>query len=436
MKAAHPVGKGEPGAIERVAVFGAGLSGQAARRMAIRLGMQVCLFDQGGQGDETKFDQQSLQAFDAFIFSPGFAVQHPWRVLVEKAGRPCYSELGFAAQHWRGQLLGVTGTNGKTTLTSLLCAGLEGAGHVAVAAGNIGSPLSDAVLGAGNRSDAYAVCEISSFQAELSDGLRLDGLIWINFAEDHLDRYATLADYFAAKQRLFSCLNPDAPCVLGASVVAFDPAVADIPHGALVVPAAEPFEGLEARSPFYQYPQSENFALGAALWRALDLPLQALTRSANNFQLAAHRLSEMECWGGVSFWDDSKATNFHAALAAMDALGAQNVPVFWIGGGSPKGGNLDDFAAALAPKIEAAFLYGTAASSLAVRLTAQRARVHAYQQFADAVTAATKAALAQSPAAVLLSPGFASFDQFSSYAERGKSFISTVLSLKDVDPRN
>jgi len=424
------------GAFERVAIFGAGLSGQAAKRLAIERGMKVCIFDEGGQGDEANFDQQSLHAFDAFIFSPGFAMQHPWRVLAEGVTKPCYSELGFAAQYWRGQLLGVTGTNGKTTLTSLLCAGLEGAGHVAVAAGNIGSPLSDVVLGAVNRSDAYAVCEISSFQAELSEGLRLDGLIWINFAEDHLDRYANLADYFAAKQRLCSCLAPDAPCVLGASVVAFDPAVADISHCTLVAQATEPVEGLEPHSPFYQSPQSENFALAASLWRALDLPLEALISRANTLQLAAHRLRQVEVWGEVSFWDDSKATNFHAALAAMDALNEQKVPVFWIGGGSPKGGDLDVFASALAPKVEAAYLYGAVAQTLAARLSPQHASVEIHRQFADAVVAATRAALAQSSAAVLLSPGFASFDQFLSYAERGKSFISTVLSLKDADRPN
>ena len=424
------------GAFERVAIFGAGLSGQAAKRLAIERGMKVCIFDEGGQGDEANFDQQSLHAFDAFIFSPGFAMQHPWRVLAEGVTKPCYSELGFAAQYWRGQLLGVTGTNGKTTLTSLLCAGLEGAGHVAVAAGNIGSPLSDAVLGAVNRSDAYAVCEISSFQAELSEGLRLDGLIWINFAEDHLDRYANLADYFAAKQRLFSCLARDAPCVLGPSVVAFDPAVADISHCTLVAQATDPDERLAPHSPFYQSPQSENFSLAASLWRALDLPLEALITRANTLQLAAHRLRQVEVWDEVSFWDDSKATNFHAALAAMDALNEQKVPVFWIGGGSPKGGDLDVFASALAPKVEAAYLYGAVAQPLAARLSPQHASVEIHRQFADAVVAATRAALAQSSAAVLLSPGFASFDQFLSYAERGKSFISTVLSLKDADRPN
>ncbi len=152
---------------------------------------------------------------------------HPWRVLAEGSGRPCYSELGFAALHWRGKLLGVTGTNGKTTITSLLCNALEAAGQSAVEAGNIGTALSDCVLGDANHEEATAVCEISSFQAELPLGLQLDGLIWSNFAEDHLDRYGSMAEYFAAKAQLLTCLRADAPSVLGTDVLAFDPQVAE-----------------------------------------------------------------------------------------------------------------------------------------------------------------------------------------------------------------
>ena len=431
MKVADSSDNAVLGELQRVAIFGAGLSAQAAKRLAIQLDLQVCLFDQGGQGDKAVFAPQDLTDFDAFIFSPGFARQHPWRVLAEASGRPCYSELGFAAQYWRGQLLAVTGTNGKTTLTELLCAALQRAGHTAVAAGNIGAPLSDFVRDRINGRHAYAVCEVSSFQAELCAGLRLDGLIWTNFAEDHLDRYENQAEYFAAKQRLINCLKVDAPCFVGPSVVAFDPALADRPQCHCVTSATPTHVPLEPRSPFVRAPQRDNFALAVALWQTLELPLRALVDSANHFQLAAHRLHQVAVWDGVSFWDDSKATNFHAALAAIDALFAQRLPIFWIGGGSPKGGDVDRFVAALAPKIEAAFVYGTAAESLASALRARHPKVQSYRHFGNAVAAASRAAMARSPAAVLLSPGFASLDQFSGYAERGKSFISIVLGLKD-----
>lgn len=458
-------------AYQRVAIFGAGVSGQSARRLAVRLGLEVCLFDEGGQGDAAEFNLETLGGFDAFIFSPGFASAHPWRVLAEGSGLPCYSELGFAALHWRGRLLGVTGTNGKTTITSLLCNALQAAGQSAVEAGNIGTPLSDCVLGDTNREGATAVCEISSFQAELPRGLQLDGLIWSNFAEDHLDRYDSMAEYFAAKAQLLSCLRPGAPSVLGADVRAFDPQVG-LSRNSIVVDGhcgtivdlktervgcalarhlpspsqacANHTEGLRKRetprlhecvvdlldegSPFRISPQSTNFALIVELWAALDLPVEALVESANTFELATHRLSPVAEFLGVTFWDDSKATNFHAALAAIDALDG---PIYWIGGGSRKGGDLDEFTRLIAPKVEAAFLYGEVAESLGESLSLVHPKVEIRTDFVDAVEAATRAACADSPSVVLLSPGFASFDQFSGYAARGKTFISTVLSLKD-----
>lgn len=428
LKALSPSIDEAPGMLKRIAIFGAGLSGQAARRLALSLGQDVCLFDEGGAGDASEFTQDELCGFDAFIFSPGFSMTHPWRVLAECSDRPCYSELGFAALHWQGRLLGVTGTNGKTTITSLLCNALESAEQTAVEAGNIGTPLSDVVLSDANQAEATAVCEISSFQAELPLGLQLDGLIWSNFAEDHLDRYDSMAGYFAAKAQLFSCLRPDAPSVLGADVVAFDPRVAEI-RGSIVVDGDSVLvESLAVESPFRLEPQRTNFALVAALWGSLELSAGALVESANAFQLAAHRLSPVATWGGVTFWNDSKATNFHAALAALDAL---EMPIFWIGGGSGKGGDLDAFAHLVAPKIEAAFLYGEIAEALGVSLRAVHSRVGVHANFSDAVEAAVRGALADSPSVVLLSPGFASFDQFSGYAARGKTFISNVLSLKD-----
>lgn len=416
------------GTYKRVAIFGAGVSGQAARRLVLSLGLEHCLFDENGRGDTADFSAASLTRFDAFVFSPGFAIAHPWRLLAQRSGRPCYSELGFAAIHWRGRLFGVTGTNGKTTITSLLCHAFNTVGRTAVEAGNIGTPLSDYVLGDANHDKATAVCEISSFQAELPDGLQLDGLIWSNFAEDHLDRYESMAEYFASKAQLLSHLRPGAPSVLGVDVLAFAPKLSGMPASIVVDKDSGLIDRLAPDSPFRISPQSTNFSLAVALWRALDQPIESLIDSANACQLAAHRMSPVDSWGGVTFWNDSKATNFHAALAAFDSLDG---PVYWIGGGSGKGGDIDAFARSIAAKVEAVFLYGEVAESFAACLRSVDFRVEIHTDLVEAVAAATLAALANSPSVVLLSPGFASFDQFSGYAARGKTFISTVFSLKD-----
>ena len=412
----------------RVAVFGAGVSGRSARKLVNGLGLYMRLFDEGGQGDASEFDPKLLNDFDAFIFSPGFAATHPWRVMVERSSKPFYSELGFAAAHWRGRLIGVTGTNGKTSLTSFLFKAFKAAGINTVEAGNIGAPLSDYVLSEANNEETYAICEISSFQAELIRGLQLDGLIWTNFAEDHLNRHASMEDYFAAKRNLIQCLRPDAPAFLGTSVYDFDHSISKTPNVIVVGGESELIHRLASESPFKRQPQSNNFLLASALWQYLKLPPDSLISSANSFQLAEHRLSCFTEWGGVRFWNDSKATNFHAALSAMDALEGTS---YWIGGGSFKGGDIKKFVHAAALKVRMAFLYGAVAEELADHFRRTTCPFEVHRDFYAVVRAAARAALNDKPSSLLLSPGFASFDQFSGYAERGNAFTTSIFALKD-----
>jgi UDP-N-acetylmuramoylalanine--D-glutamate ligase len=415
------------------AIFGAGLSAQAARRLAQAKGLKVVLIDQAGAGDRDTFELCDVAQFACFVFSPGFAAEHPWRVLAEASGLPCLSELAFAARYWQGRIIGITGTNGKTTLTALVDKALRRCGHVSVAAGNIGYPFSDAALAESNQPGAYAVIEISSFQAELSNGLQLDALLWTNFAEDHLDRYVSMSRYFQAKARLFDCLKSDGLCVIGPQVAdwmanlskEFD--ACTIAHE----DAALAFE-LATDCVFNRLPYSENFYVAAEFWSLLgELPAK-LIEAANEFKLAPHRLGVVAECEGVRFWNDSKATNFHAALAALDSV---DRPIVWIGGGSLKGGAVEAFGKEVSKRIDAAVLYGEASERLAAALadpmkSAQKP-LQIRNRFEDAVWAAAELAKRIPSANVILSPGFSSFDQFSSYEARGKSFIDLVLSLKN-----
>lgn len=413
----------------KVAVFGAGLSGRAAARLCEAVGIECRVYDEGGQGDCREFSEADVDQYDGFIFSPGFAAEHPWRIVAEASDRLCFSELGFAMWIWRGKVLGVTGTNGKTTVTTLLKCALEALGQKAVTAGNIGYPLSDLWLEHGLDDNVWAVCEISSFQAELPLGIELEGLVWTNFAEDHLDRYPSMQAYFEAKANLLNCLQSGGRAVLGESVKAWDP---DLKRFDAVQYQTEETH-LSIQSPFATYPQAENFKLVAQLWAQLGLPSDVLTTAANSFQLAPHRLTQVAEWDGVCFWNDSKATNFSAALAALDATEG---PIYWIAGGQSKGGDLAAFAHEAAGFAEAIYLYGDVADEMALALKNTTPQVEQHPRFTDAVIAASKAAREKGSASVLLSPGFASFDQFTSYAARGESFISTVLSLKDQPAAN
>ncbi|MDP4643894.1 MAG: UDP-N-acetylmuramoyl-L-alanine--D-glutamate ligase [Opitutales bacterium] len=412
---------------KKIAILGAGISGQAARRLAASLGHEVSLFDQDGRGDSDVFTASQLETFDTVVVSPGFGLEHPWRQIAVKSDKACFGELGFAARHWKGKIIAVTGTNGKSTLTKFLTQSLQAAGHQAVATGNIGYPLSDAVLSDENTPKSYAVCEISSFQAEMPFGLELDALLWTNFAEDHLDRYESMSDYFYAKARLFDCLAPDAVCVLSPQV-SYWMNLMNTDFNACSVAYEDPslIQQLKPSSPFKGFPQTENICLAAELWWLLDLPIEALIETANNFELSAHRLKREATWNGVNFWNDSKATNFHATLAAINAVPA---PIHWIGGGRVKGGDVELFAKEMSSHITAAYVYGEVGRRLAAELEKWLKKVVVCDRFEDAVLAASKGAVDDISANVLLSPGFSSFDQFSSYEERGKCFIDTVLSL-------
>ncbi len=411
------------------AIFGAGLSAQAARRLAQANGHDVVLIDEAGGGDRATFEAADLAEFECFVFSPGFTADHPWRELAEASDLPCMSEIAFASNYWQGQIIGITGTNGKTTLTVLIEKALRLSGHVSVAAGNIGYPFSDAALSESNQAGAYAIVEISSFQAELPGRMQLDALLWTNFAEDHLDRYRSMAGYFRAKAQLFDCLKSDGICVVGTQVVYWMASFRKkFDSCTIAYEDADLVSHLVPDSVFRRFPYSENFSVASELWWLLGNSSESLIEAANEFALAPYRLSVVAEFDGVRFWNDSKATNFHATLAALESVGG---PIVWIGGGCVKGGDVESFAHEVAGHIEVAILYGEVAERLADALAGSLESVHVHDRFKDAVMIAVQLAAGIPNANVLLSPGFSSFDQFSSYEERGKKFTDMVLSLKN-----
>lgn len=397
-------------------------------RLAESLGDSVTLFDESGKGAETSFEPGDIERFDSCVWSPGFPANHPWRQIAESSDKLCLSEIDFAARFWKGRIYGVTGTNGKTSLTTLLVKAFENTGRPSVAVGNIGLPFADAVLSDLNTAESVAVCEISSFQAELTTGTFLDGLLWTNFAEDHLDRYSDLEAYFAAKAQLFSCVKKEGPVVLGPKMAhwmqRFQIEGGDVD---IAEPFSETDEVLPPSSPFFTGPQAENFAVAARFWERLGLSSLALIKAAEEFELGPHRLNLVSDWNGVLFWNDSKATNFHATLGALKSMTGS---VYWIGGGQSKGGDLTGFAQSLAPQVERAFLYGEVAEALADALEGEGLPVEIEVRCEAVIEKAFLAAQSFPPNHLLFSPGFASFDQFSSYAERGKCFTDKVLGLK------
>jgi len=398
------------------AILGGGASGQAVKQLLARIGAAGEIFDERPAAGRAAFPASAAARHRLVVFSPGFRPDHPWLAAARAAGCTCLGELDFASLFWRGRLVAVTGTNGKTTLTEFLAHALEAAGEHAFAVGNIGFPFSD-VFAKGLPADAIAVCEVSSFQAETLQHFRADAALWTNFAEDHLERHPGMQAYFAAKWNLVAHTREDA-VFAGSSVQRYAAANGwPLSEAAAVATEGAPPDERLARTVFASYPQRENFMLAHAWWRRTGCPEAVLYAAARSFRLGRHRLSLVGEWGGVSFWNDSKATNFHAVEAALSTF---TVPVHLILGGRAKGGDLGSFVSRIAPRVRHAWLIGETRQALAEYCTVHRIPHTLCASFAEAVASA---AVASRPGDhVVLSPAFASFDMFRSYADRGLQF--------------
>ncbi|GHC11312.1 Mur ligase family protein [Cerasicoccus arenae] len=409
------------------AVLGAGVSGKGAQALLRSQGAWVNLFDEkGAHSAKTDFTERDAQHHRLVIYSPGFKPDHPWLERARQAGADIYGELDFASLYWPGALVAVTGANGKTTLTQFLVHALKQSGTDSFAAGNVGFPLSR-FFETGGAEHTVAVCEVSSFQAEGLRALRPQAVLWTNFAEDHLERHGSMLQYFSAKWRLIERLRRPR-LIVGRSVVEWADRLGFVlPSYTIVVDEAG--VSSPAGSPFAGPPQRENYGLARAYWESEHLDLSILEQAAYNFDLPAHRLELIAEYDGVRFWDDSKATNFHAAEAALAAMDG---PVVWIGGGRRKGGDITAFAQRIAPKINYACLIGESAADLSVALSNAGVTVHRSPE----LTSAVQDAWVHHPnrGNILLSPGFSSHDQFTSYADRGECFRRAVLSLKGATP--
>ncbi len=404
-----------------VAIFGGGVSGEGVRALLAALGAEGKVYDAKG----VEFTSAAAKLHALAIFSPGFPPEHAWLARASAAGLACLGELDFASCFWRGQLVAITGTNGKTTLTEFLTHAQRSVGRAAYATGNIGHPFSQLVAEKkGGAKDAIAVCEVSSFQAETLQHFQADATLWTNFAEDHLERHPGLETYFSAKWNLVAHTAPG--LVFFGSSVQRHAQKFGRPLGTATAVASEaqPADPKLHGTVFAAYPQRENFLLAAAWWRKAGFDEAALYAAARTFRLGRHRLARAGDHGGVTYWNDSKATNFHAVEAALAGFTA---PVVLIAGGKPKGGDLAGFVHRIAPRVKHVVLIGEAGAELAFHCKAFRVAHSACASFPEAVRRAAE--LAAPGDHVLLSPGFASFDMFRNYEDRGNQFENLVREL-------
>ena len=444
----------------QVVVAGAGVSGAAAARVLRDLGARVTVADASEERAEP-LRAEGLAVADLaepppgtalVVTSPGWRPDAPLLVAAAAAGLEVWGEVELA---WRlrpagaAPWLSLTGTNGKTTAVRMLTAVLQAAGLRAVAAGNVGLPLLDAVL-APEPYDVLAV-ELSSFQLHWSSTLVPAASAVLNLADDHTDWHGSFDAYARAKARIWSgpvsVGNADdvvtrsllaaapgrrvgftlqAPRVDELGVVEsllVDRAFADVPGEATAL----------AELSDVSVPGDHNVAnalAAAALARAHGVPADAVRDGLRAFRPDPHRNALVAEAGGVAWVDDSKATNPHAAAASLAAYPS----VVWIAGGLLKGADVDDLVRTAAGRLRAAVLLGTDREQLAQALARHAPEVPVVEvsrldtgAMSDAVTLAR--ALAQPGDTVLLAPAAASMDCFRDYRERGELFAAAVQAV-------
>ena len=378
---------------ERVVVLGLARSGKAAAAALERRGVEVVGADRELGNDA---DPSSLDGAEVLVKSPGVPRDAPLVVEAERRGVPIWSEVELGFRLLRPRLVGVTGTNGKTTTAELLGVMLE-----APVAGNVGRALTD--LDGEIDPGTLVVCELSSFQLEDVHELACEVAVLLNLEPDHLDRYASFDDYRAAKLRIFERAH------------------------AKVVPKGSGLEGVEfsADDPLPAEPRirgahnRENAAAATAAARTIGVSEEQIAEALRSFAGVPHRLELVRELNGVRYVNDSKATNVAAALRGLAAYEVE--PVHLILGGSRKGEDFTPLAAAIGPNVRSVHLIGETADELAAAIP--RAR-----RDGDLATALT-AVDARPGDVVLLSPACASYDQFRDFEERGEEFRRLVQNL-------
>ena len=404
----------------RALVVGLARSGRAAASALARRGVDVVAADRSPDADPGRLDDAGvelrvgteeealLEGVDLVVKSPGVPAESPLVVAARANEIPIWSEveLGYRLLPTGARLIGVTGTNGKTTTTELLGAMLRAAGWPVELAGNVGRALTDAAEAA--VADSWIVCELSSFQLEDVHSLSCEVAVLLNLEPDHLDRHGSFHAYRDTKLRIFERAGVKVvPRGFGIDGIEFS---ADDP-----LPAEPLIPGRHNR---------ENAAAATAAARAAGVPDDAIARALTAFPGVPHRLELVRELRGVRWVNDSKATN---TAAARRGVAAYDAPLRLILGGSLKGEDFVPLAAELPESVRSIYLIGAATDELAAAL--DRAG-RTYLRAGDLATAVRAAAADAEPGdIVLLSPACASYDQFTNFEERGDTFRRLVQEL-------
>jgi UDP-N-acetylmuramoylalanine--D-glutamate ligase len=447
---------------KKVLVVGMGKSGLAAALFLRHRGAQVtvsdlrsakalakeipALLDEGIMVETSGHGLLTFRRQDLIVVSPGVPLDTPELAQVSSFGLPVIGELELAARFLKGHTLAITGSNGKTTTTTLLGEILADAGLPTLVGGNIGVPVVGLIES--STDETWSVLEVSSFQLESTVEFHPSIAVILNITPDHLDRHGTFENYCDAKERIFArqtqqdclVLNADnTPCeaaaTRSAASVYWFSVEHPVPRGAwleqgfvIYRPAADaPTERVMPLGaiPLKGEHNVENVLAAVVAARLAGVPVGQICRTVEKFQAVEHRLEYVATRNGVEYYNDSKATNVDATAKAIAAFSAG---IHLILGGKDKNSDYTQLEGLLRERVRAVYTIGSAAA----KIESQLRGVVSIRSCVTLQKAVSAAALAARPGeVVLLAPACSSFDQFENYEHRGTTFKQLVTELPD-----
>ncbi len=443
---------------KKVLVVGLGKSGLAAAMFLRRRGAQVTVSDLRSADALSKEIPSLLEAGilveagghglltfrrqDLIVVSPGVPLSTPELVQVRNLGRPIIGELELAARFLQGNVLAITGSNGKTTTTTLCGEIFAAAGFETLVAGNIGLPVIEVV--AQSKPNAWSVLEVSSFQLETTQSFHPRIAVILNITPDHLDRHGTFENYRAMKEKIFAnqtaedslILNGDDPVVQQAasrarSRIFWFSRSKIVRSGAFIANGTIVFRGSEqadlipvvpvANIPLKGDHNIENVLAAVCAACVANMPAEVIARAIASFHAVEHRLEFVTSIHGVDYYNDSKATNVDATAKAIASFPGN---IHLILGGKDKNSDYTQLNSLLRERVKVVYTIGSAAKKIEGQIAGVTKVVHAETLEAAVDRAATQA---EAGDVVLLAPACSSFDQFENYEQRGRVFKKAVM---------
>jgi len=433
-----------------ILIVGAGKSGEWALKLGVEKGFLCHVYD---DRDSSSLDKEFVNycqangimvfsvrdwptpgTYDLAVISPGVPPKHPvYNALISKEVK-IVSEVEFAFRFCKGEVIGITGSNGKTTVTALTNHILQSSGMKSIACGNYGVPFSKALL-ENNFTGVYVV-ELSSFQLELVDKFKPKVAALLNLSPDHLDRYESCEEYYKAKFNIFKNMENSSNCILNKDDEDTIRLSEYLPQNCNYIGIKSKNFSIDENSIYFENNKFADFsnmklkgihnlynvAFAATLAKSLGVKNDDILSGIESFFPISHRLEFVRELNGIEYYNDSKATNFDAVVKALNSFDS----IHLIAGGLFKGGDFSIVKLAAHERVKQFYLIGKSADEFLNEFS-EEFDCNMCGNLENAVNLAFKNA--RKGDVVLLAPGTASFDQFANYEERGNSFKDIVLRL-------